>query len=149
MENEAEERRASVGLADIIIKKDKVLLGLRKGSHGDGQWAFPGGHIKFGESFKDCFFRELEEETGLSENNILLFDNYPKISTSDIFKKENKHYITLFMRGLYNNGEVSVKEPDRCEKWRWFYWGKFPDNLFLPIKNLIKIGYSPFPCYSQ
>lgn len=37
----------------------------RKGSHGDGEWALPGGHLEMGESFEQCAVREVEEETGI------------------------------------------------------------------------------------
>jgi len=40
-----------VGLGVLIIKDGKVLLGRRKGAHGEGTWAPPGGHLECGESF--------------------------------------------------------------------------------------------------
>jgi 8-oxo-dGTP diphosphatase len=36
--------RPKVGVGVCIVKDNKVLLGKRKNSHGDGTWAFPGGH---------------------------------------------------------------------------------------------------------
>ena len=35
--------RVGVGVM-IQNKKGEVLLGLRQGSHGAGEWSFPGGH---------------------------------------------------------------------------------------------------------
>jgi 8-oxo-dGTP diphosphatase len=29
-------------------------------------------------------------------------------------------------------------EPDKCSEWKWFEKDNFPDNVFLPIKNLLK-----------
>jgi len=82
------EKRPFVGVAIIVIKEDKVLLGKRKNSHGSGTWQFPGGHLEFNESIKDCARRELFEETGIKIKNIS-FGPY----TNDIFQKEKKHYI--------------------------------------------------------
>lgn len=47
-----------VGIGVMIFKDGKVLLGKRKGSHGDGEYSFPGGHLNYMESFEDCAQRE-------------------------------------------------------------------------------------------
>ncbi|MBT4277902.1 NUDIX domain-containing protein [Candidatus Falkowbacteria bacterium] len=41
--------RVGVGVL-IQNDKDEVLLGLRCGSHGEGEWCFSGGHLDFGET---------------------------------------------------------------------------------------------------
>lgn len=48
----------------------KILIGKRKGSHGVGRYALPGGHLEAGESWRDCCLRELEEETGIGERDL-------------------------------------------------------------------------------
>ena len=52
------------------MKKGKILLGQRKNAHGEGTWAFPGGHLEFGESLEACAAREVLEETGLVLNDV-------------------------------------------------------------------------------
>ena len=127
------EKRPFVGVAVIVTKDDKVLLGKRKNSHGSGTWQFPGGHLEFNESIKACARRELFEETGIKIKNIR-FGPY----TNDIFNKEKKHYITLFVVADYDYGVLELKEPEKCEKWDWFECNKLPEPLFLPINNLLK-----------
>ena len=51
--------RPLIGVAAIVIKDKKVLLGKRKNAHGAGTWAFPGGHLEFNESIEACAKREV------------------------------------------------------------------------------------------
>jgi 8-oxo-dGTP diphosphatase len=54
-----------IGVSAIIVRNGAVLLGRRRGSHGAGTWAFPGGKPDAGEHPSDTVRRELFEETGL------------------------------------------------------------------------------------
>ena len=132
------DKKPKVGVGVIIIKDNKVLLGKRKGSHGEGSWCFPGGHLEFNESLENCSKREVLEETGIKIKNIRF-----ETITNDIFKEEGKHYITIFMLCEHDSGEVKVMEPEKCEKWDWFEWNNFPEPLFIPIQNLLKKDYNP------
>lgn len=134
-----ENKRPKVGLGVIIKKEGKVLLSKRKGSHGEGTWSFPGGHLEFGETLEECACREVLEETGIHIKNIK-----EASFTNDVFKKEQKHYVTIFVTADYSSGEVEILEPNKCEAWEWFDWKSLPMPLFLPIVNLIKQGYTPF-----
>jgi 8-oxo-dGTP diphosphatase len=134
-----QKNRPKVGVGVIIIRDDKVLMGLRTGAHGEGTWCFPGGHLEYGETPEECGKREMVEETGLEGKQM---DRVP-IFTNDIFSFEDKHYITLFVVARKVIGEPRVMEPDKCERWEWFPWDQMPDNIFLPIENLKKTGYTP------
>lgn len=125
-----------VGVAAIILKNDQILLGKRKGSHGIGTWAPPGGHLEYREEPVDCMQRETREETGLEITHIRRGP-----WTSDIFDLENKHYITLFMIANYMSGEPKACEPEKCEEWLWFNWHELPKPLFKPMQNLLNLGY--------
>ena len=137
--NTMEENKPKIGVGVIIRKNNKILLGKRKNSHGDGTWSFPGGHLEFGETPEECAKREVFEETGL------ILDTFKKGGyTNDIFNKENKHYITLYMITDLEEGEPELKEPEKCEQWQWFEWSKLPEPLFVPIDNLLKDNFNPF-----
>lgn len=120
-----------VGVGVMIRSGNKFLLGKRVGSHGEGSWAPPGGKLDFGESIEDCAKREVLEETGVTIKNIR------KITfTNDIFE-EGKHYITCCVIAEIEAGEPRVMEAEKCEKWDWFEWGKFPEPLFLSTQHLL------------
>ncbi|WP_155486963.1 nucleotide triphosphate diphosphatase NUDT15, partial [Vibrio harveyi] len=59
------DKAVRVGVAAVIVREGRVLLGERIGSHGAHTWATPGGHLEWGESIEDCAKRETLEETGL------------------------------------------------------------------------------------
>src|SRR5271167_3449011 len=110
-------KRPQIGVSVCIVKEGKVLVGKRLNSHGHGHWAFPGGHLEFGESVEECARREVMEETGVHIGNIR-YGPY----TQDIFTEGNekiKHYITLFVITDYVSGYAQVLEPDKCECWEW------------------------------
>jgi ADP-ribose pyrophosphatase YjhB (NUDIX family) len=129
--------RPLVGVAVVVCRGGRFLLGKRKNSHGSGCWQFPGGHLEFQETIEQCAAREIFEETGLRIKNVR-FGPY----TNDFFHQEQKHYITLFVIADHDSGEVSLKEPEKCETWQWFYPDRLPQPLFLPIENLFKRGIS-------
>lgn len=64
--------------------------------------------------------------------------------TNDIFEKEDKHYVTLFVISEYDSGEVKNIGPDKCDKGGWFSWDDLPQPLFTPIKNLLNKKFNPF-----
>ena len=128
-----------VGVSAIICRDATVLLGQRQGSHGAGSWQFPGGHLEYGEAVETCAIREVWEETGLE---IAELRRGPY--TNDVFASEGKHYITLFLVARYAGGEPVAREPEKCAGWAWFRWDELPTPLFLPIQNLLELGWSPF-----
>lgn len=123
-----------VGTGVLIFKGGKILLGKRKGSHGAESWAPPGGHLEFGESFEACAIREVKEETGLT----LTAPEFLAV-TNDIFKEDNKHYVTIFMIAQCPEDQtVKNLEPEKTESWEWFDTNKLPEQLFLPLQNMLE-----------
>jgi len=121
-----------VGVATIIVREGSILLGERIGSHGAHTWATPGGHLEVGESIKDCAKRETFEETGL------IVDSIKNLGfTNDVFEKDSKHYVTLFVLAYCRDGEPQLTEPDKCKEWKWFKLDDLPSPLFLPLTNFL------------
>lgn len=133
---------ARVGVSVIILDRlNRVLVGKRKGSHGEGMLSVPGGHLEFGEKVVDTCDRELLEEIGVNFNG-----DYEKIGFSEEFYHEKesweltKHYITLyFVVNGVNSDEIDIKnmEPDKCEGWEWVNIDELPNNMFCDTYNQI------------
>ena len=128
----ADDKAPRVGIGVYVFNGEgRILLGRRKGSHGSGLWAPPGGHLGFGESFEQCARREVAEEAGIALKDVA----YAGL-TNDFFAAEAKHYVTVAMTARLESGDPVVMEPEKCEGWRWFAWSEFPSELFLPVANL-------------
>ncbi len=138
LEIQTEKPKPRIGVGVFVFKEGKVLLGKRKGAHGIGDWAPPGGHLEFGESIEDCAKRELYEETGL---HALLVETG---SWSNDVIDGNKHYITFFAVVNQFEGEPELLEPHKCEGWEWFSLDALPRPLFLPA-NAFFSGYQCSP----
>jgi 8-oxo-dGTP diphosphatase len=121
-------KRPKIGHGVMIEnERGELLLGLRQGSHGAGEWCFPGGHLEFGETLEESAKREVKEETGLEIGKLVL------ISLADemrYIKSDGKHYVNIGFRGEYLGGEPRVMESNKYKEWRWFKPEELPDNLF-------------------
>ena len=134
-----DEKYPRIGVGCIVRLNNKLLMGKRKGAHGEGTWSIPGGHLEFGETPEECAIRETYEETGVKVK-----DPYFLTITNDFHTKENKHYVTLFMIGTYEKGEPQIMEPDKFEEVKWITEEELPKNIFLPFKQILAKGFNPF-----
>ncbi len=57
-------------LVYILDANDRVLLGLKKRSHGVGKWNGPGGKVEDSETPEQAAIRETQEEVGLTVRNL-------------------------------------------------------------------------------
>lgn len=125
--NNMEKKYPKIGVGVMIMRDNKVLLGLRQGSHGAGEWSFPGGHLEWGESIFQTAIRESKEECGLDVSDLEL------ISVADemrYLKSDDKHYINIGVKANPSVGEPKLMEPDKCLEWQWFDLNDLPDRIF-------------------
>ena len=108
----------------MIMKDGKVLLGKRKGSHGEGEHSFPGGHLEYMESFGECAKRETREECGIEIENIRFQ------FLSNVTKYAPKHYAHIGLIADYKNGDPDVLGPEKCESWNWYAIDDLPQPIF-------------------
>lgn len=123
-----EKKYPRIGIGVMIEnERGELLMGLRQGSHGSGEWCFPGGHLEFSETLADSARREVREETGLEIGKLDL------ISLADemrYIKSDGKHYVNIGFKGEFIGGEPKLMEPDKYKEWRWFNKNELPENLF-------------------
>jgi len=125
------EKITKVGIGVMILKDSKVLLGKRKNSHGDGEYAFPGGHLEYMESFEDCARREVKEECGIEIKNLEF------LLAGNIKTYAPKHYVHIGFVSEWSKGEPKVLEEDKCESWGWYNIDDLPKPVFKLVELMI------------
>jgi 8-oxo-dGTP diphosphatase len=127
--------RPQVGMGILVMRRGRVLLGRRRGSHGAGYYAAPGGHLEFGESFEAAARREVREETGLEITALRLLSvgNY-------LFERADglRHYVDVDFVCEAPDGEPVLCEPEKCEGWAWYELEQLPEPLFIVTRRMIE-----------
>jgi len=134
-----DKKRVGVGVGVMIVKDNKILLGLRHDDpekadselRGEGTWSMPGGGLEYGETPIECAIREVEEETGIKVK---------KVSVMCVNNDMNvhAHFITIGTIAEEFEGEPQVLEPDEIVEWRWFNFDALPKNLFMPSEKILE-----------
>ena len=125
-----------VGVGVMIVNdKGEILMGKRSGSHGAGEWSFPGGSVEFGETIFEAIKREAGEETNLEVNNLEL------IAINDetrYIESDGKHHVVIGFKAKSFAGDLKNNEPDKHVSWSWFAMNKLPSPLFEGTELMIK-----------
>ncbi len=130
MENERQKIKPCVGV--MIFKEGKVLMGKRRGRHGDGEFSFTGGHLEYLDSFENCAKRETLEEAGIQIKNIkfLCLANY--------CNHVDRQDILVGMTAEWESGEPKDSPEERIGDWGWYDLNNLPSPRFYPSEILIK-----------
>lgn len=140
--SQQQQRHVRVGVGVLVknVSINKVYCGIRKGSHGAGSLALPGGHLEMYETWEDCARREIQEEMGICISNV----EYCHV-TNDIMLSEHKHYVTIFMKATSTDAEPRNMEPEKCEGWKSYSWMELKEiyneersKLFGPLARLVE-----------
>ncbi len=125
-----------VGINALVIKDNKILLGLRIGNRGgSGNWGLVGGKAICGESIEETMQRELKEEANL---DVKLED----MKVVNLFTTQSSESILFYQIGvliLNYSGELKNMEPQKCGELKFFDLDALPENLFLGTKGNIEL----------
>ena len=122
-----------VGVAIVILRDGKMLMGKRAKMPGINTWQCPGGFMEAGESVFECGRGKVEQETGLVVHN-LRYGPY----TDNRFANDGVHTVSLYVVADYMGGEAIPREPDEVDAWSWVDIHDLPEPLFLPLEKLVK-----------
>ncbi len=113
----------------LVFKDGKVLLGKRKRSDGAGEYAGPGGRLRFGEALEECAARKVLEETGMKVKNVKI------VALTNALHWKDAHYIDVEAVAEWQSGEPQVKDDTMIDNWEWYDVNDLPQPLIIGDKN--------------
>ena len=126
-----------LGTAVVVFRHNpegqvEVLLGQRKGAHGEGTFAFPGGKTD-GQGLYEAALRELKEETDL--------DGIPIAYLGDVYREFEavQRWRTMYVL-VEARGTLRTCEPDKNEGWAWHNLAVLPSPWFAPAALFVESG---------
>ncbi|VAW92364.1 ADP-ribose pyrophosphatase [hydrothermal vent metagenome] len=107
-----------IGIGAVVFRDDAVLLVKRRNPPNKGQWAIPGGKVRFLEPLKVAVAREILEETGIVievQEPIYTFEVIS--SNKEKTAMEALHYVVIDYRAEYLSGEVLAADDAQSAAW--------------------------------
>jgi ADP-ribose pyrophosphatase YjhB (NUDIX family) len=88
----------------------------RASDPGKGNWSFPGGRIKLGETVLEAAKREVLEETGIEIEPLEIFQVYDWITRDDT-GRILFHYVVHYVRARYLSGDPRAQDDAARALW--------------------------------
>jgi 8-oxo-dGTP diphosphatase len=121
--------KPSVTTDCILIKSfalgKEILLIKRKHDPFIGRWALPGGFVEIDEDLDEGAKRELKEETGLINIDLIQFKTYGKPG-----RDPRGRTISVVYYGFISNKNLKIRAGDDADEVSWFVLGKLPSLAF-------------------
>ena len=107
-----------VSVEALVVSEGKLLFLRRKNEPAKGDWWFPGGRIRKGESLEQALFREVLEETGLEVTSTRFVGVYSRVFPE-------RHDITIAYLCRCKEGQVRLND----EHSEYAFFDRNPDEL--------------------
>jgi putative (di)nucleoside polyphosphate hydrolase len=150
--------RENVG---IIVANDdgKLLLGGRVGNKG---WQFPQGGMLEGETAEQAMFRELDEEVGLSADDVEILgstrdwlkyrlpDRFVRHGTTPLCIGQKQRWFILRFLGDEDRVQLNKSDTPEFDRWRWVeFWRPVNEVIYFKrrvyVRALHELGHHLYP----
>ena len=110
----------------LVVKDDKVLLGMKKRGFGEGRYNGVGGKVESGETIEQAIIRETKEEIGV---NLIKFEKMADIIFDEFFKgKPEVVHVNVFVATKWVGKPIESDEMNP----KWFKTNDLPYNQMWP-----------------
>lgn len=126
--------------AVIFSKSDaglNVLLIRRAHEPFKDLWAFAGGFVNIDEVVDDAVYRELKEETNISNVTLKRFDIFDAVD-----RDPRERTVSVVYYGFITGSIESIKAGDDAKEAKWFLVNKLPELAFdhsIILKKLLEL----------
>lgn len=137
----SKEKEIITEVKGILCCKGRILVLKRSEleTTGAGEWEFPGGRIKFGESPETALEREIYEETGLNAK----IDHVTHASSFTV--SENRHIIVITYLCKSNKDMVSLSSEHG--DYMWVRPENLCESVSEHIRNDVSVDYNEIMRY--
>ena len=133
LHDSASRNRFPVAVHLFFFRDDRVLL-LRRFNTGweDGKYSVPAGHVEAGECVTQAAIREANEELGVRLEPATLEVIHVMNRRSDDVR------VDFFLLARDWAGEISNREPHRCDGLAWYPVGALPEATIEYVRRALE-----------
>jgi 8-oxo-dGTP diphosphatase len=118
----------------VLEENGKTLLARRfQTGFEDGKYALVAGHVDGGETMREALAREVREEIGIE----LDVQTLKHVHTMHRWCGDHERVDLFFTAGTWK-GDITNKEPEKCDDIQWFPKSDLPDNMVLYVKTALE-----------
>ena len=127
-------RRPVVGICAVARTDDGRFLLIRRGD--TGTWCLPGGTLEWGETLRDSIGRELEEEAGVVEHELVrVLGAWSRPSRDPRF-----HAVTVGVECKVKAPAKPPKNPLEIREARLFREDELPEELAFDLHDILAVA---------
>ena len=116
-------RNPAPAVSVLVVDGERVLLGLRRGEPGAGQWAIPSGYVEYEDDFLSTAVREAREETGLDVEPEAI------VNVVSSFLSPRYHFLAVYVAARVLGGTLAAGDDLAAVEW-FPLGGPLPEMAF-------------------